>query len=162
LTQYLYYGRIPLRMKGRISKAVESATSLDEISKLLIRELKKIQKEGEPRIGYIAGIITSDGPENISQNVARLSRFTKRVRQETGFPIFSSTDVFSNKLFAQIGGPTKYTQRDWHLFWRKVLGSGAVTDVFMTPRWQESRGATDEHKTSTKMKVQIHIIDYEA
>jgi hypothetical protein len=54
-----------------------------------------------------------------------------------------------------------YEVREQHFqnFWRGILGSGHVTDIFLTPRWKESRGATDEFQTATTLGIEVHDLE---
>lgn len=33
------------------------------------------------------------------------------------------------------------------------------TDIFMTPRWEQSGGAADEHDTALALKLRIHYLE---
>lgn len=147
-------------MKEVIRESVKNASSLDEVRDLLIEVFQNFQESGHTRIGYVAGIITSEGRENILANIKRLAGFTEKVRQEQDFPIFSSTDVFSDELFDRLSA-AGFTNKDWGPFWRDVVGSGYITDIFMTPRWEISKGSRDEHETAQKHELEIHYIDSE-
>jgi len=146
-------------MRERIEKAVKNANSIDEVKVGVFAVLDQLRTEGNERIGYVAGIITSDGPENIDRNVKRLIRFTEDVRGRNTFPVFSSTDVIGDALFKRLGAAL-FKQTDWEKFWRDILGADEkfVTDMFMTPGWEKSRGATDEHNTAKKVGMQIHYL----
>ena len=43
-------------------------------------------------------------------------------------------------------------------FWKMILKSGHITDIFMTPRWEISRGAKVEYITAKKLKIKIHFV----
>ncbi len=36
---------------------------------------------------------------------------------------------------------------------------GYITDIFMTPRWEHSEGARDEHKNAIKAGMTIHYVE---
>jgi hypothetical protein len=103
----------------------------------------------------VAGIVTSDGPERIWENVAKLIERTEAISQEVDFPVFSSAWVFTSDVFERINAES-YPQEAWLEFWREVLGSSLITDVFMTQRWRESRGASDEEETARNLGLRIH------
>ena len=149
-------------MREAISIAVKKATSLDDVKYSLFDVFKGFKKQGFDRIGYVSGTITSDGEANIPKNIERLTEFTDHVRTIYIFPIFSATDVFDEILFARLFA-AGFRNKDWMVFWKEVLGAKEkfVTDIFMTPKWEKSRGATDEHKTAKKMKITINYIEYE-
>lgn len=44
-------------------------------------------------------------------------------------------------------------------FWRDILESGHVTDIFMTPRWEQSKGAIDEHEAAKQLGIKIHYMN---
>lgn len=145
-----------------IEHAVKNANNLVEVKDSILVVLKELKNKGNRRIGYVSGIVTSDSPENIDGNVKRLSRFTELIRSQNDFPIFSSTDVVSDELFKRLG-LEEFQKTDWEKFWRDILGAEErfVTDVFMTPRWEKSRGATDEHKIAKEVGMQIHYVTEE-
>jgi hypothetical protein len=149
-------------MKERIGKAVENAGSLTEVKGIVLALLKEVRAEGNDRIGYVSGLITSEGPEKIDGNVRRLAGLTEKVRAQHNFPIFSSTDIISDTLFKRLG-LEEFEKTDWERFWRDILGAPErfVTDIFMTPRWERSRGATDEHKVAVEVRMEIHYLTEE-
>lgn len=55
---------------------------------------------------------------------------------------------------AELKGKCPYRR----FFWREIFKSGHVTDVFMTPRWEKSKGAVDEYKTAQKIGLTIHYL----
>lgn len=110
----------------------------------------------------MAGILTSDGAEYFEINRKRLADYVKKLRKIHKFPIFSAVDVFSSEVYERL--------KEWRLpfnerevkvrsFWRKILKSGHVTDVFMTPRFEKSKGAQDEHKTAKEFGLKIHYLE---
>lgn len=144
-------------MREIITHAVSLAITLDEVRNGLIEVLGFTRRRSD-KLGYAAGVITSDGPERQAANIARLIGWTDRLREQYDFPIFSATDVFSDEVFERIEA-TRYPQLAWLDFWRVVLGSSHVTDIFMTPGWRRSKGATDEHETAEKNNIRIHDLD---
>ncbi|HLB52022.1 hypothetical protein A3F07_03555 [candidate division WWE3 bacterium RIFCSPHIGHO2_12_FULL_38_15] len=149
-------------MRKTISSAVKKATSLDAVKKSLFDVFKDFRKQGFERIGYVSGTITSDGEASIPKNIERLTKFTDHVRTIYIFPIFSATDVFDDILFARLFA-AGFRNENWMVFWKEVLSAKEkfITDIFMTPKWEKSRGAADEHKTAKKMRITINYIEYE-
>lgn len=149
-------------MKERIRGAVKHAKDINEVKISVLSVLKELKNEGAQRIGYVAGLVTSEGPENIDKNVRRLAKFTEHIRTQNDFPIFSSTDVISDELFERLG-LEEFQKTDWEKFWRDILGAEErfVTDIFMTPRWEASRGSRDEHKVAKEVGMQIHYLKEE-
>lgn len=76
------------------------------------------------------------------------------------FPIFSPTDVFDQKLFEQINAH-QLTGEDFMVFWRAILRTDEryITDIFMTPRWQQSIGAVEEHQIAQELGMNICYIN---
>lgn len=143
-------------MREIIRESVRDAVTLAEVRDGLLRVFVR-EKRGKDglRIGYVSGIITSDGPAHIEENIQRLAEYTERIREREGVLTFSPVDVFDDALFARLKADT-LPQESWWIFWREVLGSGHVTDIYMTPRWQESTGARDEHETASKLGIVVH------
>ena len=148
-------------MKERIREAVKESGTLNEVRDNILAVIKNMfEIEGVTQIGYVSGIITSDGPEKISENLNRLQKFTDLVRKTSDFPIFSSIDVISDELFKRLGA-AKIEQEVWRVFWREVLQSPYVTDMFMTPGWEQSRGALDEFQTAKATGKTLHYFNYQ-
>lgn len=149
-------------MKEKIADAVKMSNSLAQVRDSLLGVFREYRLAGHNRIGYVSGAITADGRENIPKNIARLERFTEQIRTQREFPVFSATDVFDDELFKRLDA-LGFKNENWITFWQEVLGSEEkfVTDMFMTPRWQKSRGATDEHDVATRVGMTIYYIDYE-
>lgn len=150
-------------MRTKIYQQIREATSLSEVQEGLVRVFRTV-KEAEPnqRIGIVSGIITSEGDEFMERNIKRLHLYTAHLSQQHDFPLFSSVDVFGNGLYTQIKEFSLERElREKHFvdFWRGVFRSGHLTNVFMTPRWEISSGARDEHAISVEEQIAIHYID---
>lgn len=142
-------------MKSLICKTICNVSSLSEAEKNLISLFAEIRKT-EERIGYVAGIINSDGQEFVKTNIEKLDKFTDVIRGNNNFPIFSSIDICLHaKLWDKIQPVTEAT---WLKFWQNILNNGYVTDIFMTPRWEKSVGATDEFNTAKRHGLKIHYV----
>ena len=149
-------------MKEVIRESVKNAGTLTEVRDALFGVFRNLRAQGHSRIGYVSGAITADGRENISRNIQRLDRFTEHIRGQHDFPIFSATDVFDGALFERLDA-AGFVNADWKVFWREVLGANDkfVTDIFMTPRWEKSHGAKDEHKVAQEIEIAITYIEKE-
>lgn len=146
-----------LVMKESLRTAVATCTSLDQIRECVVPVLIG---SGSDRLGYVAGMITSDGPEHIARNVERLALFTKTLRGMHAFPVFSATDIFNQAVYARLRVDLfrpEAREAEFKEFWRSILKQGQVTDIFMTPRWELSEGATDEHQTAQRLGLAIHF-----
>lgn len=152
-------------MKKNIRSALKSATSLLHVKKELVKLFKATKKQaggGIIRIGYIAGIINSDGPKYFEINRKKLVNHAERLRKLHNFPMFTAVDVFPPEIYSNLEEwKLSFEEREEKVrnFWREILKSGHVTDIFMTPRWDKSKGATDEHKTARKIGLRIHYIE---
>ncbi|MFA6518986.1 MAG: DUF4406 domain-containing protein [Candidatus Shapirobacteria bacterium] len=144
-------------MKDKIKKITPQASTLDELALLLKKLFSDMWDEGITQIGYVSGIITAEGPENIPKNILRLEKFTAEIRGKSSFPIFSATDIFDDDLFARLS-LTGAKNADYEVFWRQILGSGFVTHMYMTPRWEISHGACDEHQVAKNLNMEIVYI----
>lgn len=148
-------------MKDQIRAVLGSANTLLEVRDSLLTLFRIFKNNGYRQMGYVSGIITSDGPEFVERNIERLAYFTEELRGYKNFPIFSATDVFSQKLFERLDEMTLETnsrEEKFIRFWRDILESGFITDIFMTPRWEESKGAKDEYKTAKRLGLKIHLL----
>lgn len=154
-------------MGKNIRSALKSARSLVHVKKELIKLFKVTKNQaggGIIRIGYVAGIINSDGPKYFEINRNKLAAHTEKLRRIHRFPIFSAVDVFSDNICAQLEEmELSFEKREEKVrkFWCKILKSGHVTDIFMTPRWEKSKGASDEHKTAKQIGLRIHYLEDE-
>ena len=152
-------------MHKNIGPALKNTKTLIHVRDELIKLFKTTKKKnGISKIGYVAGIITSDGPKHFEINRKRLADYARALRKIHKFPVFSSVDVFSKEVYTRLAEMVfSFEKREvkFRLFWREILKSGHVTDIFMTPRWDKSKGATDEHKTAKKIGLTIHYISEE-
>lgn len=145
-------------MQHKFKPYLDGVHHLDGVHAAVDRFLRAHRaSQTDPRVGYVAGIITSDGPEHIARNNARLARYADYLRSIHPFPLFACPDIFTDEVFAQVGAQ-HLTVEEWLIFWRKILRLGHVTDVFMTPRWEVSLGAQDEYKTAQALNLRIHLV----
>lgn len=142
-----------------IRPALVEARTLDEVKTGVLSVLSDFRNKGFSQIGYVSGIISSDGPAKISQNLLRLAEHTKNISYSNTFPVFSPTCVFDDNLFKRIGAEN-LSGEDFMVFWRAILRDKHryVTDIFMTPRWEYSEGATEEHQIAKELKLNIYYV----
>ncbi|MFA7301277.1 MAG: hypothetical protein WC069_03140 [Candidatus Shapirobacteria bacterium] len=145
-------------MKDKIFGYLKNGKNLDQISYLLIELLKEIHNEGNENIGYVCGVISSEGPENIDKNLVRLENYTEQIRKQYDYPIFSQNDIFTPVVY-KIIKESGATHDDFEKFYQKVHGSGLITYLFMTPKWELSKGATDEYKTAQRCGIKVVFIE---
>lgn len=144
-------------MKDKIFGYLKNGKNLGQISDLLIEFLAKLKDKGNKNIGYVSGMISSEGPENIDNNLKRLEKYTQEISEEYKFPIFSQNDIFTDDVYKYIKN-SGVTHTDFEKFYQKVHGSGLITHMFMTPKWELSKGATDEYKTAQRCGIKLIFI----
>lgn len=110
------------------------------------------------QVGYVSGIITSEGKNKVQNNLRILDYHTNSLKNSIKYPVFSAHDVFTDDIIRTLSN-NGIKAIDYELFWDDVIASGLITDIFMTPRWQLSRGAKKEHKASVKQGIKIHLIE---
>lgn len=151
-------------MRKEFSEALAGVTNLGEVRGRVIEVFTRVRNEqGAEQIGYVAGIINSDGSDHVQANIERLAFYTERVRGANNFPVFSATDVFiATGVYHGLDEVRQLTLKEREAkfleFWRDIVGSH-VTDIFMTPRWDKSTGARDEHETAQQKGIRIHYVD---
>jgi phosphoglycolate phosphatase-like HAD superfamily hydrolase len=151
------------KVTDSIASALKTSSNFIEVRLSVGRVLEETKrKHVSGRVGYVSGIISSDGDEKILKNITRLENYTNDIRKIHKFPIFNPPDIFSDDLYARLQElkvPKKEREEKFIVFWREILTSGHITDIFMTPRWRESRGAQDEHKTALRVGIRIHYVN---
>jgi hypothetical protein len=144
-------------MREIIFQKTKTITTFEELTEVIIIILKDSHQKANNQLGYVSGIITSDGPDYIKRNFKVLEKYTEKLRQTKNYPIFSATDIFHTELLSRLNGGILV---DHHFlkFWREVLESGYVTDIYMTPGWERSVGAKDEYETAKNRSLKIHYL----
>lgn len=148
-------------MKQHFADALASVETLAQAREQVIATLERVKADTHQHLGFVSGIISSDGDEYIERNIQRLSVYTQQVRSQQPFPIFSATDVFTPEIFERLAEMRlSRQQRETQFvdFWRAILASGHVTHVFFAPRWEQSAGATDEHETAKRLGLTITYV----
>lgn len=147
-----------LLMKELFFEVVADKETLEEIYAEVVDIFRSINRGKSGRIGYVSGIIGSDGPEHVDRNFERLAAYTQHLKKLHEFPVFSATEIFTPLLLDSLR-QNGASGDHFITFWRSVLGSGHVTDVFLTPRWQASVGANDEYEIARKLGLRLHYVD---
>lgn len=146
-------------MKHIIKKHADKKNSLEEVKVAVLEALKEISLISDSgRLGYVSGIMTSDGPEYTERNIKILEQYTEDLRNTNNFPVFSATDVFDQELFRRIDSHNIPVQ-EWFDFWREILRNGLITHIFMTPRWEKSKGAIDEYETAKELGLEVIVVE---
>ncbi|PIR96939.1 MAG: hypothetical protein COT91_04135 [Candidatus Doudnabacteria bacterium CG10_big_fil_rev_8_21_14_0_10_41_10] len=143
-------------MKDILYETLKDLETLEEIQEALLAELAKA-RESHDRAGYVAGLISSQGYDKIDENLKILLDHTQALRLEHQFPVFSAPEVYVDGTLHRLI-EKGYGQKDFFGFWRDVLGSGHITDLFMAPNWESSFGARDEHETAKSLGIRIHYL----
>lgn len=150
-------------MHSTIYQEIKESTNLIQVRDGLVRVFSNVEHTTPNKhLGYVSGIISSDGPQYVKRNMQTLHTYTESLRTHSEFPIFSAVDVFGNGMHEKMEEITfEYKLREKHFitFWREVLESGHITDIFMTPRWDKSQGAIDEYNTAQKLGITIHTVE---
>ncbi len=150
-------------MKNHLSTLNTNATDLTQLRKDLVVLFENVRKQrGLTKFGYVSGIISSDGDDKAERNIAILAEHTEKIRYTSNFPIFSATDIFTKVLYEKLEEtkkPRDEREAAFRTFWGEVLEMGKITDIFMTPRWEASGGAKDEHKTAQRLGITIHYVE---
>lgn len=137
-------------------RRLSMAKDLDEVADGVIGVLQNLHESGVKRIGFVCGKVSSDDSEVLRNNMDTLDKYTKAVRLEVSFPVFSCIDVFSTKLYWEM---EKEPKEKWKELWRKVFKSGYITDIFMADKWTTSEGALDEYYTAKKLPMNIRYVE---
>jgi uncharacterized membrane-anchored protein YjiN (DUF445 family) len=141
-------------MTEEIAKQLSKVSSMKEVGRKIIELLEKYYKQ-HSKVGFVSGPITAGGSDKIAENIRKLHEYTTEIRNNHTFPIFSSTDIFTDELHKRVSADT-VTKDEWQEFWRNIIKAGYITDIFMAPRWEFSSGAIDEHETAQKLGIKIH------
>src|SRR5438105_2019660 len=89
-------------MKDLFTKAVANAKTLDEIEEAILGVIANQDPDKKGKVGYVSGVITSDGFLYVQRNLRRLKKHTEKIKKEFNFPIFAPTDIFSHELLKRI------------------------------------------------------------
>ncbi len=114
-------------MHKDIIPALKFATSLLHVEKELIKLLRTTKQQsggGITRIGYVAGILTSDGVDNFENNRKRIIAYADKLRKIHKFPIFCTVDVFSDDVYGKLEEQNlEFEEREikFRIFWKKIF-----------------------------------------
>ena len=115
-------------MHRHIGSALKNSKTLHHVKHDLIKLFKSAKaKHGIEKIGYVAGIITSDGEEYFEKNRKRLANYAEKLRKIHKFPMFSAIDVFSSEIYERLEEwklPFSKREVKARSFWRKILKAG--------------------------------------
>lgn len=144
-------------MRSDIQQALKGIHNLKNAEERLCDFLASLRKkDSKLRIGFVCGMISSEGREYIDENMARLQTYVQTISSRVKYPIFSSADVFTPEVYTAVNLADR-TNEEFIQFWRGIFKSKTVTDVYFTPRWIKSDGARDEFETALQEGVNVHI-----
>jgi len=143
-----------------IRELVQTAPDIEVARFELTRIFKEVKRHPGATIGFVSGIVTSDGPEHIARNLQTLSAYAHQIRRGGLFGpnIISPADVFNIPLIAKFDN-LGAKESDYLKFWRELLRSRLIDFVFMTPGWKRSQGATQEYIIAKQLHLNILSIN---
>lgn len=142
-------------MKDALYKAVGHAKNLDEVVRGVREVFHALDPRGPSRsFLYVSGVITSHGDMRI--NLAEMARRTDEIKALRGQNIFAPTCIFSDTLAHRMHD-LGYRHEDWMIFWTKIICSGYVGGVILTPGWERSRGADMEYAIARNIGLAVYF-----
>lgn len=122
------------------------------------RSLEKLKKANEEsqggKVGFVSGKIMADGFIYSFKNLAMIARRERAIRSEEHIPVFSATDFLFNELVNTVfRGKASGDE-----YWRDIIESGYITDIYMVPGWESSNGAKSEFDSAKKKHLKIHYV----
>lgn len=142
---------------------LEPAERFGHILEVVSDEIRELYPGQQ--IGLVSGIISSEGDENILQNIAELIRWRNTIAEALQsrtiqLPTLVSPFIFTELAYEQMGAfslPRDAREALFQQFYRQFLASGLVSDIFMTPGYERSVGALDELATAEALGLRIHF-----
>lgn len=136
-------------------RAIGSLTDINNAEKIIVERFRKASREtAHGRVGFVSGVLSSSKPLYIIRNFRMLNSYTKFIRKNVDFPVFSAIDFIGRTILIKL----TYQEEDNQKLWNKILKSGYITDIFMTPGWKESNGAVSEYIAAKKSGIRISYI----
>ncbi len=151
----LFGGR---NMRDILHENVGHAQNLDEVYRGVLRAFQVLDADGPSQAFlYVSGVITSYGDMRV--NLAEMLRRTEEIRVLcVDRQVFAPTCVFPEPLAQWMNG-MRYRHEDWMAFWTKILCSGYVGGVVLTPGWERSRGADMEYAIARNLGLAVYRYD---
>lgn len=146
-----------INLKQVISLELTNLESLEEIYQRLIFILRDYKNNHNSKIGFVSGKVNSEGLENKQKNLKRLLIYSENLEKEYCFPVFSCSDITTVQMYERFA-KNNIVYRDLLCFWERVIRAKIMTDIFMTPGWEKSKGAQNEHKTAKSCRLKIHYL----
>ena len=137
---------------------ITTGQTIDDISKMINNYFRILKKNNpEIKIIYVAGKVTTNGDARIAYNLEKLKEAARSLRKATKDFVFSPADIFNTKTYWRLNIPKPLHEKDFYIFWRRVLKNGVI-DIYFAPKWEQSVGARDEHSTAKKIGLTIHYL----
>lgn len=144
-------------MKEEFFAALEKAGTLDEVFDGVMDVFRAYVSAGlSGKFWYVSGVITSYG--NSAENITAMVRRTEMLKEISDGVVFAPTCVFSQTLVERLQ-TNGYRHEHWMAFWTRVLCSGYVGAVVVTPGWERSRGADMEYAIARNLGLAIYYYD---
>lgn len=148
-------------MRNHLRDAAGLIRNFDDAHGHVVHVLRTFRNEYHySRIGYVSGVLTSDGPHRVLDNREELIRLAGVLQEMHHFPIFTLQDVFTPETLRRLK-EAGHTSRHYTDLAAQVLQSGHITDVFFAPRWEGSQTALFEHDIADRFGLRINYIEYE-
>jgi hypothetical protein len=133
--------------------------NLPQASERIQDILRTVQKTTpSARVAIVLGVTVSDGPEFTTQNINRLRVCSDYIRRRHDFPVFSLIDIFPENWHLENQDKSR-AMKEYQNFWKSLLLSGSITDVFVTPRWESNPELVELHSIAQKAGIHIHYWD---
>lgn len=144
--------------------------TLSDVTKLTLEVMAAHRQEHGVELGFVAGMISSQGMERVNENYDALDRITRHMHtyyrdviegwnpeikySAPQLSVFSATTVFSKQLMMRFAhGPKK----NWLFHWRDVFGEGSgeaqIQHLFLSHGWIDSSGSQDEKRTADRLGI---------
>lgn len=133
---------------------LKETNTIPEITQQIIPFLRSQHTKD---LGFVTGILTSDGLDKLPHHKDQLLRFTQKIRQEVEYPVFSFPEIFAEQRREQIGYYTANAD-EIKLFCRALITKSGVTKVFFTPGWERSSGCQDEYRIAFESGIQCIML----
>jgi hypothetical protein len=141
-----------------LRSSTRGAFTLEEASQALTTALRAFKLENSVyRLGFVAGIRESDGPEMIEANSQRLAGHTASLRTLSCLPLlFSCMDIYDADFLRRF--ERIESKPAWDGFYRRLFEPGLITHLFLTPRWENSVGTRVEYELAIEFGMRIYLV----
>jgi hypothetical protein len=150
-------------MQVNFEKALMSCTSPGDTLPVLAKLFRELTRQ-KLVVVYVAGAVSADGEDKIAENIKTLQSYCDTLNKEleaaSGYA-FTSSDILTPKVYRELGLATMpVMDREIAIqdLFDKVLELGVVTDMYLTPGWERSKGAQREYETATRLQIPIHFL----